>query len=142
MGQCTFSAPLDRPLHVIEILACREFLDFGKSATTHRNHLDNTCITMKVGSKFSGRFSACDTADCFSEPQSKRVPVRLRHKIEKASAAKQRKAKKEAKKVQQSNLPEVALVLSIIEPAMALQDQERPWNSKPLPFQGQDSGRD
>ncbi|KAB2577485.1 putative nuclear gtp-binding protein nug1 protein [Lasiodiplodia theobromae] len=31
------------------------------------------------------------------KPQSKRVPVRLRHKIEKKSAAKQRKAKKEAK---------------------------------------------
>ncbi|KAF2870004.1 nucleolar GTP-binding protein-like protein 2 [Massariosphaeria phaeospora] len=32
------------------------------------------------------------------KPTSKRVPVRLRHKIEKASAAKQRKAKKIAKK--------------------------------------------
>ncbi|KAF1964907.1 nucleolar GTP-binding protein 2 [Bimuria novae-zelandiae CBS 107.79] len=32
------------------------------------------------------------------KPKSKRVPVRLRHKIEKASAAKQRKVKKEAKK--------------------------------------------
>ncbi|KAH9865786.1 hypothetical protein J1614_009373 [Plenodomus biglobosus] len=32
------------------------------------------------------------------KPKSKRVPVRLRHKIEKASAAKQRKAKKIAKK--------------------------------------------
>ncbi|RMZ69028.1 Delta-1-pyrroline-5-carboxylate dehydrogenase mitochondrial [Pyrenophora seminiperda CCB06] len=32
------------------------------------------------------------------EPKSKRVPVRLRHKIEKASAAKQKKAKKLAKK--------------------------------------------
>ncbi|KAF2691322.1 nucleolar GTP-binding protein 2 [Lentithecium fluviatile CBS 122367] len=31
------------------------------------------------------------------KPKSKRVPVRLRHKIEKASAAKQRKAKKQAK---------------------------------------------
>ncbi|KAF2761562.1 hypothetical protein EJ05DRAFT_472542 [Pseudovirgaria hyperparasitica] len=31
------------------------------------------------------------------KPKSKRVPVRLRHKIEKASAAKQRKQKKEAK---------------------------------------------
>ena len=36
-----------------------------------------------------------------AEPKSKRVPVRLRHKIEKASAAKQKKAKKLAKKVQQ-----------------------------------------
>ncbi|KAK0669439.1 putative nuclear GTP-binding protein [Cercophora samala] len=32
------------------------------------------------------------------KPKSKRTPVRLRHKIQKASAAKQRKAKKEAKK--------------------------------------------
>ncbi|KAF4306548.1 putative nucleolar gtp-binding protein 2 [Botryosphaeria dothidea] len=32
------------------------------------------------------------------KPKSKRVPVRLRHKIEKASAAKQRKARKDAKK--------------------------------------------
>jgi hypothetical protein len=33
------------------------------------------------------------------EPKSKRVPVRLRNKIEKHSAAKQRKVKKLAKKV-------------------------------------------
>ncbi|KAI0538295.1 P-loop containing nucleoside triphosphate hydrolase protein [Xylaria digitata] len=32
------------------------------------------------------------------KPKSKRTPVRLRHKIQKASAAKERKAKKEAKK--------------------------------------------
>lgn len=32
------------------------------------------------------------------KPQSKRVPVRLRHKIQKASAAKQKKQRKEAKK--------------------------------------------
>ncbi|RQM05105.1 hypothetical protein DH86_00003532 [Scytalidium sp. 3C] len=32
------------------------------------------------------------------KPKSKRTPVRLRHKIQKASAAKQRKARKEAKK--------------------------------------------
>ena len=34
----------------------------------------------------------------FAEPKSKRVPVRLRHKIEKASTAKQRKQRKLAKK--------------------------------------------
>ena len=34
-----------------------------------------------------------------TEPKSKRQPVRLRHKIEKASAQKQKKAKKLAKKV-------------------------------------------
>ena len=33
------------------------------------------------------------------EPKSKRTPVRLRHKIEKASAAKQRKQRKASKKV-------------------------------------------
>ncbi|KAL8672894.1 MAG: hypothetical protein Q9168_002648 [Polycauliona sp. 1 TL-2023] len=33
------------------------------------------------------------------KPKSKRTPVRLRHKIEKASAAKQRKTRKLAKKV-------------------------------------------
>jgi nuclear GTP-binding protein len=33
-----------------------------------------------------------------TEPKSKRTPVRLRHRIEKASKAKQRKARKEAKK--------------------------------------------
>ena len=35
----------------------------------------------------------------FVETKSKRQPVRLRHKIEKASAQKQKKAKKLAKKV-------------------------------------------
>ena len=37
-----------------------------------------------------------------TEPKSKRTPVRLRHKIEKASAAKQRKQRKLAKAVRQS----------------------------------------
>jgi nuclear GTP-binding protein len=35
---------------------------------------------------------------CLPEPKSKRTPVRLRHKIEKAGAAKQKKARKAAKK--------------------------------------------
>lgn len=39
------------------------------------------------------------TANMLTVSKSKRVPVRLRHKIEKASAAKQRKIKKESKKV-------------------------------------------
>lgn len=38
-------------------------------------------------------------ADSVQEPKSKRTPVRLRHKIEKASAAKQRKQRKVAKSV-------------------------------------------
>lgn len=37
--------------------------------------------------------------------KSKRVPVRLRHKIEKASAAKQRKSRKESKKVRRISHP-------------------------------------
>jgi len=36
--------------------------------------------------------------EIFIEPKSKRVPVRLRHKIQKASSAKQKKARKDAKK--------------------------------------------
>ena len=38
-----------------------------------------------------------------TEPKSKRTPVRLRHKIEKAGAAKQRKQRKLAKKVCQDS---------------------------------------
>jgi hypothetical protein len=45
---------------------------------------------------------AYQLTDGILEPTSKRQPVRLRHKIEKASAAKQRKAKKDAKKVQRT----------------------------------------
>lgn len=41
----------------------------------------------------------CILADSVQEPKSKRTPVRLRHKIEKASAAKQRKQRKLAKSV-------------------------------------------
>jgi hypothetical protein len=40
-----------------------------------------------------------DLANSTTEATSKRTPVRLRHKIEKASAAKQRKDKKQAKSV-------------------------------------------
>ena len=60
--------------------------------------------TMKVGS-MSG-LSKHDQTNLLTitEPQSKRVPVRLRHRIEKASAAKQRKAKKQAKKVMNEDL--------------------------------------
>ena len=48
---------------------------------THLYTLPASSFKMKVG-----------------KPQSKRVPVRLRHKIQKASAGKQRKQRKEAKK--------------------------------------------
>lgn len=54
---------------------------------------------MKVGSKNRREKIAFGTTDTKPEPKSKRVPVRLRHKIEKASAAKQKKARKLAKKV-------------------------------------------
>lgn len=44
-------------------------------------------------------YQMCLTKWCdFTEPKSKRTPVRLRHKIEKASSAKQKKARKAAKK--------------------------------------------
>ncbi|KAK6843467.1 hypothetical protein PG987_004327 [Apiospora arundinis] len=49
------------------------------------------------------------------KPKSKRTPTRLRHKIEKASSAKQRKARKEAKK----------------KPRMALQTEEGPRYPQP-----------
>lgn len=55
---------------------------------------------------------------------SKRVPVRLRHKIEKASVAKQKKAKKQAKKVFTQNLETCgigsALTVIFTEPRMAV----------------------
>jgi len=41
----------------------------------------------------------CVLADSVQEPKSKRTSVRLRHKIEKASAAKQRKLRKLGKSV-------------------------------------------
>ena len=40
---------------------------------------------------------------CVAVSKSKRTPVRLRHKIEKASAAKQRKIKKDSKKASHNN---------------------------------------
>jgi hypothetical protein len=69
-----------------------------------------------------------------SEPTSKRVPVRLRNSIQKASAAKQRKNKKLAKKVQQMHDHE-ELVLNIVGSHMAVQDKEGPGNSQPFPIQ-------
>jgi hypothetical protein len=61
---------------------------------------------------------------------SKRTPVRLRHKIEKASAAKQRKQRKLAKKVWLFDIKRYHLILirkliasqTHLEPRMALQD--------------------
>lgn len=45
------------------------------------------------------KLNSLTTANLFSaEPKSKRVPVRLRNKIEKASSAKQKKARKQGKK--------------------------------------------
>lgn len=71
-----------------------------------------------------------------SEPKSKRVTVRLRHRIEKASAAKQRKAKKQAKKVQRTS-PSVILKYShALESRMAVEAKEGPGNPESFPFQG------
>jgi hypothetical protein len=55
-----------------------------------------------------------DMANILAVSKSKRTPVRLRHKIEKASAAKQRKLRKEAKKVCQpfsfvDSIPDISL---------------------------------
>lgn len=47
---------------------------------------------------FKASFNKSPAIMKVGKPKSKRVPVRLRHKIEKASAAKQRKQRKEAKK--------------------------------------------
>lgn len=78
---------------------------------------------------------------CVVEPKSKRQPVRLRHRIEKASAQKQKKAKKLAKKVLQlAPMPLYGTNISL-EPGMALQGKEGSWNSKPVPVQRQDSRR-
>lgn len=75
------------------------------------------------------------------EPKSKRVPVRLRNKIEKASAAKQRKAKKAAKKVCRSRIVQERILKLMLEPGMAIQDEERPRDPEPVPIQGQDPRR-
>jgi hypothetical protein len=69
-----------------------------------------------------------------SEPTSKRVPVRLRNSIQKASAAKQRKNKKLAKKVQQMRDHERPVLMSIGSD-MAIQDKEGPGHSQPFPIQ-------
>lgn len=58
----------------------------------------------------------------YVEPKSKRTPVRLRHKIEKASAAKQRKQRKLAKKVQRPRRPEFCLY--------AYQSKNPQWRSR------------
>ena len=53
----------------------------------------------KPGSEIVTCESILSYAKNFIEPKSKRTPVRLRHKIEKASVAKQRKQRKLAKNV-------------------------------------------
>lgn len=76
-------------LHLQPILdfRYRQDIDIEKVPATistcefHTDLRNTTHTNMKVG-----------------KPQSKRVPVRLRHKIQKASANKQRKARKDAKK--------------------------------------------
>ena len=85
-------------------------------------------LIMKIGSKWNRHRSSSYVLTVREEPKSKRVPVRLRNKIEKASAAKQRKAKKLAKKVRQmcdSRDP----VLIYIEPRMAIENEKGPWHS-------------
>lgn len=125
-----------RVLHLQK--SCRLFLPTGSSRKPHlssvrpHHHFTAHLSIMKVG-----------------KPTSKRGTTRLRHKIEKASAAKQRKDKKLAKKVGNSlyissswsrpcTLADVFILLHT-EPRMALQDQEGSWYPKPVPLQGQDA---
>jgi hypothetical protein len=56
---------------------------------------------MKVGSKYLTLCASSKDTDTDIEPISKRVPVRLRNKIQKKSAAKQRKNRKIEKNVRQ-----------------------------------------
>jgi hypothetical protein len=56
---------------------------------------------MKVGSKHLTLCASSTDTDTDIEPISKRVPVRLRNKIQKKSAAKQRKNRKIEKNVRQ-----------------------------------------
>jgi len=77
-----------------------------------------------------------------SEPKSKRVPVRLRHSIEKASAAKQRKVRKLAKKVGNADILTVQCIYIVIEPRMAIETKERPRYSEFISIQRQNFGWD
>src|SRR4051812_46481376 len=84
-------------------------------------------------------FSSC--ADRWPVSKSKRTPVRLRHRIEKASAAKQRKQRKAAKNVQKP--PSIACHHAnfCIEPRMEVKTEERPWHTKSISLQRQDPCR-
>lgn len=72
--------------------------------------------------------------------------MRLRHKIEKASAAKQRKQRKLAKKVRSLSLLMTSLRIPELrrctESRMADEAEERPGHSQPVSTQRQDIGRD
>lgn len=79
------------------------------------------------------------------KPKSKRVSTRLRHKIEKASTAKQRKERKLAKKVcsfvyciQGSYLVHDTDSISLIEPRMAIKSQEGSRYPQSVPVQSED----
>ena len=71
--------------------------------------------------------------------KSKRTPTRLRAKIQKASAAKQRKMRKLAKKVR-FELPSVqtflVLIYNSVGSNMAIENQEGSRHSEPLSVQG------
>lgn len=80
-------------------------LHFAKSWLTkfrgaNKTTTPNTALTRDEGRKYVRILTIYKPILIANlEPKSKRVPVRLRNKIEKASAAKQRKARKQAKKV-------------------------------------------
>src|ERR1700733_13728992 len=73
--------------------------------------------------------------------KSKRTPVRLRHRIEKASAAKQRKQRKAAKNVQKP--PTIARPQAnfCIEPRVEVETKEGPRHTKSISLQRQDPCR-
>jgi hypothetical protein len=63
--------------------------------------------------------------------------VRLRHRIEKASAAKQRKQRKDAKNVQNPSATGHHDANFYIEPTMEVEAEEGPWNTESFPVQRQ-----
>lgn len=84
---------------------------------------------MKVGSKLHSLPNLSTLLTSNKEPKSKRVPVRLRHKIEKASAAKQKKERKLAKKVRRARETKKTRIDESLESAMAIKNEKGSWHS-------------
>jgi len=73
--------------------------------------------------------------------KSKRTPVRLRHKIEKASAAKQRKLRKEAKKVSCYVMAQSIGFSLETESSVEISPEKGSRYSKSVPIQREDPRR-